>query len=311
MANIFLKNVYVINLEGSKDRLQNIDMNLKKFGIKYNRFNAVNGKKLSIDEITNNVTTICRYFRCTRSIIGNAMSHVSLLKEISKSSDKWHLVLEDDAEITDETIKFLNELSNTTIVNEDNIFINLACFSRFVCKGSSVNTPSLNNNKNLTTEETNNNKNLLEKPRLPYSTAAYLITKNTAKKLYDYYTKNKIQGYADMQIPANTSKLGIKYYTTHNKIMHMSTDANNSTIASSGYKPLFLLHGVLNYSLGSSSVKFLEFPLFTLDLIVPISRYGVIFLILLILNVFIFNSILIYIYLLLELTITIILSLIY
>jgi GR25 family glycosyltransferase involved in LPS biosynthesis len=36
--NDLLKNVYVINLERSKDRLKNIDSNLKKYGIKYKRF---------------------------------------------------------------------------------------------------------------------------------------------------------------------------------------------------------------------------------------------------------------------------------
>ena len=311
MVNIFLRNVYVINLERSKDRLQHIDTNLKKFGIKYQRFNAVDGKKLSINEINNNVTTMCRYFRCTRSVIGNGMSHVSLFKKImtSKSPNKWHLVLEDDAEFTDETIKFLNELSNTTIVNEDNIFINLACHG-ILCKGTPVNTTSLNNDIiRQTTEEINNNL-LEENPIYPYSTAAYLITKNTAKKLYDYFIENKIQSYGDMQIVRNVSKLGIKYYVTHNNIINLSTDSNTSTIASSGYKPLFLLNKLLKFLFGSS-VTFLEFPLYTLDLKVPITRYGIIFLILLALNIFIFGNIFIYIYLLLELTITIILSLIY
>ena len=54
-----LDNVYVINLERSKDRLKHIDGNLRKFGIKYERFNAIDGKKLSIPFIDTVTTTMC------------------------------------------------------------------------------------------------------------------------------------------------------------------------------------------------------------------------------------------------------------
>ena len=303
MTNIFLGNVHVINLEKSKDRLQNIDANLKKFGIKYQRFNAVEGQKLSLKDINDNVTTKCRYLSCTKSMIGNAMSHIAIWKEImvSESSDKWHLILEDDAEFTDETINFLNKLSNTSIINENDIIINLACPGIFCRIGPSVIVNTFPDNKK--------NDTLLVKPMYPSSTAAYLITKNTAKKLYDYFIKNKIDGFGDMQIALNFSEIGINYYATRNKVINLSSDSINSTTGS-GYKPLFLLNKILKYFLGSQ-VTWLEYPRFAFNLTVPITGYVFIFLILLALNLVFFGSILIYIYLLLELTITIILSLTY
>ena len=309
MTNILLKNVYVVNLERSKDRLQHIDDNLKKFGIKYQRFNAVDGGKLPMSEIDNNTTLMCRYLFCTRSIIGCAMSHIALWKMIAESPDKWHLILEDDAEFTNETIKFLNELSNTTMIkNEDNIIISLVCTS-LLCGGPSVACTSAidGNKKNNVISETKHD--LLIEPVFPLSTAGYLITKNTAKKLYDYFMENKINYHIDTQISWLVSKLGIKFYTAKNKIINLSTDSCSTTVGS-GYKPLYLLNKIIQYFNLCSMSSMLECPYATFNLSsVKITGYVLIFLLLLLLNVLFFGSVIIYIYLILELSITIILTL--
>lgn len=44
------------------------------------------------------------YLKCNRSIIGCAISHITLWGTVSQSNDKWHLILEDGAEFTDGTL---------------------------------------------------------------------------------------------------------------------------------------------------------------------------------------------------------------
>lgn len=289
MNNILLKNVHVINLERSKDRLQHIDANLSKFNIKYKRFNAIDAKKLSMKEINENTTEMCRYLTCNKSVIGCGMSHYNVWNIISKSVDKWHLILEDDIEFTEETIKFLDDLSDSSIINEDDIIISLVCNGIF-CSGSSI---------NLSKQETDTKINkLLVKSILPMGFPAYLITKNTAKKLYDYITKNKINYFIDLQISWNVSKIGINYYTTKHNMIKLSSDNDNTTI---GSKSLFLMHHFL-HEIGLSNLAWnLSGPFITLGLTVTLTGYILIYLILLALNFFIFHSIIIYIYLLLEL----------
>lgn len=293
--NPLLKNVYVINLERSKNRLKNIDTNLKKFGIKYIKFNAVDGKKLTTEEIDKVTTIPCRYLLCNRSIVGCAMSHIGVWKMISESNDKWHLILEDDAVFTDETIKFLNNLSKSPVIDNDNIIISLTCIGMF-CDGEKT-TIDLGNDYL---------QNMLVEPNYPLSFAAYLITKNTAKKLYDHFNLNKIQYHIDHQVVWNLSKLGIKYYTTNPEIIEMNSHYADTNI---GSNYLYLLSNFLKI-LGLDNLAWhLSVPTFTINMTIMINGYILIFLSLLLLNFFVFNNIIIYIYLLLELVIAIILHL--
>lgn len=305
MTNL-LNNIHVINLERSKDRLKHIDTNLKKYGVKFKRFDAIDGKDLSIDEINNVTTTMCRYFLCNRSIIGCAMSHITLWKEISQYNDKWHLVLEDDAEFTDQTINLLNELSHSPIMNEDNIIISLVCTGP-LCEGSLVPIPSNINSEDkgdLSRSKNNINISLIE-PIFPLGFVAYLITKNTARKLYDYFTKYKINYHIDCQTSWNLPELGIKYLTVEHGAINLADDNNSSTI---GSKSMYILSNILN-SLGLSKVAwYLSIPIGTIDLSTTINGFILLFILLLILNFFFINSVLIYMYLLLELVIALILT---
>lgn len=303
MTNL-LNNIHVINLERSKDRLQHINTNFNKYGIKFKRFDAIDGKQLSIDEINNTTTKMCRYFLCNRSIIGCAMSHIALWKEISESDNKWHLVLEDDIEFTDETINFLKKIQNSSIMNEDNIIISLNCTGP-LCTGQSVSL-HFNVNDEIHNIQKNIEKNKLIQPDFPLGTVAYLITKNTAKKLYDYYIENKINYHIDFQTAWNLSKLGIKYLTTENYVVNLTDDNNNSTIGSG--KILYILSNILN-SLGLSKfVWYLSVPILTINLSTVINGFILLFILLLLLNFFFIQNILLYIYLLLELVIAFILN---
>ena len=279
-----LKNVYVINLERSRDRLNNIDSNLKKYNINYKRFNAIDGKNLSLDIINNNTTLLCRYFLCNRSLIGCALSHITLWEEISKQEDKWHLILEDDIEFSNNTIKFLKKLEESSIINEDNIIISLSCIGP------------------LCTELSYNSSSEIIQPIFPLGTPAYLITKNSAKKLYEYFINNKINYHIDFQIAWNHNNLGIKYLTIEPAVVNLSD--NNSTI---GPQSMYILANILNYLGFNRLVWHLSVPLITINLSFSINGFIILWFLLLLLNIIIIHSVLLFIYLLFESIIYIIL----
>lgn len=295
MTNILLKNVHVINLERSEDRLEQIDNNLKKFGIKYQRFNAVDGKKLSMGEIDRITTTSCRYMICNRSSIGCAISHITLWGIISQSNDKWHLVLEDDAEFTDETIDFVNKLSKSSLMDDDNIIINLAC-DVLSCYGSHIQIDSENGPIN----------NLIV-PLFPLGTRGYLITKNTANKLHNYFMRNRMSKPIDLSLAEIYSELKIKYLSTEYPIIKLADSGKKSTI-DDGSPSLYILSSILDKLGFSRIVWYLSYPFMNINLYIPINGFIILFLILLIFNFFLINSAIVYIYLLLELLIAIVLK---
>lgn len=48
---MLIDNIWIINMKKSTDRLKIIDKEFKKHNIKYNRFEAINGKKLNNNDI--------------------------------------------------------------------------------------------------------------------------------------------------------------------------------------------------------------------------------------------------------------------
>lgn len=82
LVNEYFDAVYVINLDRRTDRMEKLDPQLNKLGIKYERFSAVDGNALNISPI-----------------IAGTMSHQYLL---SRCENKRVLVLEDDAQFVDD-----------------------------------------------------------------------------------------------------------------------------------------------------------------------------------------------------------------
>ena len=282
-----LNNIYVVNLDRSKDRLAKIDMNLKKYGLKYERFPAVDGKSLTEDEINKSITSLCQYVLCNKSQVGCALSHIKLWKMISTSSEKWHLILEDDLELNDKTINFINKLEKSPLVNSNNTIISLWCTGPF-CTDSFLHSNSIKDEQQLIT-----------KPFFPLGTVAYLITNDAAGKLYDYFEKNKINYHVDYQLAYNLKDIGIEYYTVKEAIIQLDNSAESTITTSSSSITAKILNAI-----GLSKVSwYLSIPIMTFNLKYTISGFVLIFILLLLLNVFIFHNKLIYIYTILELLI--------
>ena len=289
--NTLLKNVHVINLERSVDRLAQIDSNLRGFGIKYELFNAIDGKKLTNEQISDITTPACRYLLCSKAMIGCSLSHINLWHLISQSQDKWHLVLEDDARFTAKTMDFFDKLAKSSVVEEDDIFINLWC-NTFDCKGP----PAYEYKKDSVT-------NVFMTPKYSRSMGGYLITRNTAKKLYDGFMKYKIDVAVDDKVEMIYRELGIKYITVRDNMLELDGNNNISTISPSS---LYLLSNLLNKMGLHIVTRGLSLQLLVLNTTYVINGFVLIYIALLIFNYLFLHSPILYLYLLLELVISLI-----
>ena len=104
-------NIKVINLEERKDRMNEIDIQLKKLNLEYDRFNAVDGKTLTL---TPDIVSIFKDndFGYRRGFIGCALSHYKLWRELLDSNDSYYIILEDDVQLIPSFVNKVQTLLN-------------------------------------------------------------------------------------------------------------------------------------------------------------------------------------------------------
>lgn len=90
--------VFVINLERSRERMARMDAQLRALGVAYERFEAVDGAKLSEDELRRMATGSCQAF-CTPSTLGCALSHMGVWQAVLARGMQRAIVIEDDARL--------------------------------------------------------------------------------------------------------------------------------------------------------------------------------------------------------------------
>lgn len=103
--------VYLINLNRSKERLSRIDTELKKINIKYERITAVDSSSLS-PEIEKFVTAPNYLYphKLTRGEIACFLSHRSCWMKLINSNKRWALILEDHCEFSEFAKKYLESI---------------------------------------------------------------------------------------------------------------------------------------------------------------------------------------------------------
>ena len=94
--------IAIINLERSPERLKNITKQLNQLCLDYFIIDAIDGKKLSTNNLPKNIYDSQRAFKCikrdlTINEIACVMSHIKAWNFLKKSSYNEILVLEDDA----------------------------------------------------------------------------------------------------------------------------------------------------------------------------------------------------------------------
>jgi glycosyl transferase family 25 len=159
-----INKTYVINLETDKDRLKDILNMGKRENIHIERFDAVNGRKLSSQD-----PYIKKFFskqnKLKKSQKGCALSHIKIWEKIKENNDENVMILEDDAIIPTD---FNNKLNAYIKELPDNWEMVLLGGNNIVGKQYS---------KLLLKA------NPLTKKHCNYGLFGYLIKKNTATKL--------------------------------------------------------------------------------------------------------------------------------
>lgn len=103
-------NIWIINLDKSKDRMNKIKDNFNKYGIKYNRFSAIYGKNVSNEYMEKNVNFLCKKLLCNYGTIGCAASHKQLWKQLIDSKEDFYIIFEDDIELNDKSFDVIKKI---------------------------------------------------------------------------------------------------------------------------------------------------------------------------------------------------------
>lgn len=220
----YISNVYFINLDESKERLEDMQNQLKKIGNSYIRIPAINGKKLSIEEVERQSTFMCRYM-CTSSMIGCFLSHKKAWETMIQNGDSYAIIMEDDCELVDSFQEDLKMVLDELIPHNPD-WIYLGCFGK--C--------DKDNNQNLFTElhtaflpkiESNNKIALKYSyvPEAPLGTHCYIISNSCARKLVEIM--NKASYHVDIVFLSNANKFNV--FASNKKLGFQFTSAEKST----------------------------------------------------------------------------------
>ena len=109
-------NIFVINLDSSKDRLEHISSETDRLKLEFTRISAVNGSLLDAASLSKhyNYSLNRKIYRRPLSLgeIGCYMSHIKCWEKIIRDDLSMALILEDDAELDDHLEVVLTEIEN-------------------------------------------------------------------------------------------------------------------------------------------------------------------------------------------------------
>jgi glycosyl transferase family 25 len=157
--------VLIINLERSKDRWARISGQLDTLNIEYERLPAIEGKKLTKEEMKQKTTLAVRTFLCNYGSVGCGLSHIVAWKKIAEGDDTFGCVAEDDASFTSDFPKLLKDIPK---IHRETGFDLLDLYCDF-----------LSNGKVVYTDDTYN----IVRPKFGLSTCCYILTRDAAQKL--------------------------------------------------------------------------------------------------------------------------------
>jgi glycosyl transferase family 25 len=184
--------IFVINLLNSKERYEKISKNLNELELKHTRFEAVNGKELSDNELENYATYFARNFLCNKGMIGCALSHIKLWKNFLNSEDDFVLISEDDVEYNI-NIKYI--INNINSIYESTNFDILSLNTSVGIFNSFKKSVYIDNFE-------------FNKPIFPLTTASYILSKKGARELLKRF--DKVNYHIDFLIALKTGSM--EYY---------------------------------------------------------------------------------------------------
>ncbi|MFB6324673.1 glycosyltransferase family 25 protein [Pantoea deleyi] len=107
--------IFIINLARSVERRKSMAQQLSALNLNYEFIDAIDGKKLTHDEILQNTKPISYAVTCGE--IGCSLSHIKIYKKIKSENIPIALILEDDALLSPETVSALSEIEELNLKN--------------------------------------------------------------------------------------------------------------------------------------------------------------------------------------------------
>ncbi len=235
IINSYFDNVYLINLEKDIDKNNYMKSLLNNENIKFERFNAVYGKNLSKEYINNITDDFCKK-TCSIGLIGCALSHISIWKDILEKNYKNAVIFEDDIYF-DENYK-VNLINSINALPKEWDILYLGCgglcdkdrsnfFFKYIFK--------------LLYKKINNNiysSKYIYIPEFATGAYSYAISRNGCIKLLNII--DKITHHIDHIISSNSNKINI--YAVYPKCIYPKTD--ESTINNNKFP--YILNSILS-----------------------------------------------------------------
>lgn len=291
----YIDNVYVINMDKSIDRLNNIKKQEPILGKKITRIPAIDGKTLSKQEINDNSTKLCSTF-CSNSMIGCFLSHKKTWQSVVDNGDEYAIVMEDDCELIKDTDgNFQVELKKILdeLIPSKPDFIYLGCFG--ACdpykKYDLLTYVSLQTMSKIKQSSVNYVHSFI--PESPVGFHCYVISNSAAKRMINIMPK------ADFHVDVTFLKYAsnFKVYAASKQLAFQAASTTTSTQTSSFPKSINYILDKIKTDKGVSIGYYFSCPLFV------IGNYNITFLYLIYLLLVLFFRIdLFVLFLLLEYT---------
>jgi len=210
--------VYVINMDKDKDRLNKVKKEMKKHGLRFRRFNGIVTKELSKDVLDSYVEPSCQKL-CTKGLIGCGISHMKVWEDVINMGYKNAIIFEDDVMLDEnfnEKLGFnLKELPDDYDIlylgslgyGDPNAKLDiLSGVSKFVF-------PIPDGIK----EENQKYKTLIV-PEFPLGLYGYMISKKGCQKFINRFREKKLQNHIDVEMMLYRD--GLKVFSCNESIAY-------------------------------------------------------------------------------------------
>jgi GR25 family glycosyltransferase involved in LPS biosynthesis len=221
----YIDNIYVINMDKSTDRLEHMNSQIPTIGKQFKRIQAVEGSKLSSEEIKSVSDLTCSLF-CTYSMIGIFLSHKKAWETMINNNDSYAIIMEDDCSVVetfqDDLKNCINELSTS---DPEWDFLYLGCFGACDADKSKYSIASYVQKIFLHNINKKPNNKYSFVPEAPVGFHCYVISQKCAKALL--HKMNKVNYHVDAAFLEHANSFNV--YASSKNLAFQYTNAEKST----------------------------------------------------------------------------------
>lgn len=200
--NRYFNNVFIINLERDKKRMEKMESLCNRESIRYERVEAIDGKKK--EKYNDYITRPCQWL-CTNGMIGCALSHYFLWKRVVDERIDKVLVLEDDIFFIDGYKKIFEDAIKELPKDWDLFYLGCHGLCHKGDRKINIFMSLLHLIKN--NGDCMSDKKHIFKPKFALTTHCYAITYDGCKKLLEHL--NKVSYHIDVSIALRGNRLNV------------------------------------------------------------------------------------------------------